>query len=272
EAELPYTNPWGMIYDSGAYHAVMEKALALAGWSGFAARRAEARARGKCRGIGVANYVDTASGVPRERGEGTVHPDGTVDFAVGIVSNGQGHETSFAQLMNEWLGVPIDKVRIIAGDTDIVKIGGGTHGGRGLRMASIVMWNSMKQIIEKGTRLAALMLDCEPSEIQFKDGRFTVVGKDRSVGIFEVAGAGARLNDLREGRRGPVTAFSDETVPVAAFPYGCHVCEVEIDPELGTVEIVHYAAVDDVGRAVNPLIIDGQIHGGIAQGVGQALY
>jgi carbon-monoxide dehydrogenase large subunit len=275
QAELPYTNPWGMIYDSGDYHAVMEKALALGDWQGFPARRAEARARGRCRGIGVANYVDTASGVPRERGEVTVHPDGRLDFVVGVVSNGQGHETSFAQLFNEWLGVPIDSVRIIAGDTDIVKIGGGTHGGRGLRMASIVAWNSVKQIVEKGKRLAALMLDCEPSEIGFKDGRFIIQGelrsKGRSVGIFEVAGAGAKLPGLPEDLRGPLTAFSDETVNTAAFPYGCHVCEVEIDPELGTVEIVRYVAVDDCGRAVNPLIVDGQIHGGIAQGVGQAL-
>src|SRR5262249_31715578 len=148
------------------------------------------------RGIGVANYVDTASGVPRERGEITVHPDGTVDFVVGIISNGQGHETSFAQLLTEWLGVPIDKVRIIAGDTDIVKIGGGTHGGRGLRMASIVMWNAVRQIIDKGTRLAALMLDCEPSEIKFKDGRFVLETKGRSLSLFEVAGAGNRLPDL----------------------------------------------------------------------------
>jgi len=271
EAELPYTNPWGMVYDSGAYHAVMEKALALADWSGFAARRAETLARGKCRGIGVANYVDTASGVPRERGEVTVHPDGRVDVVIGIISNGQGHETSFAQLLNEWLGVPIDNVRIIAGDTDIVKIGGGTHGGRGLRMASIVIWNSVKRIIEKGTRLAALMLDCEPSEIQFQDSRFVLKGTERSVSLLEVAAAGTRP-DLPEDLRGPLWAFSDETVNVAAFPYGCHVCEVEIDPDLGTVEIVGYVAVDDVGRAVNPLIIDGQIHGGIAQGVGQALY
>jgi carbon-monoxide dehydrogenase large subunit len=260
-----------MIYDSGAYHAVMEKALALGDWPGFAARRAEARGRGKCRGIGVANYVDTAAGAPRERGEVTVHPDGRVEVVIGIVSNGQGHETSFAQLLNEWLNVPIDNVRIIAGDTDIVKVGGGTHAGRGLRMASIVIWNSVKQIIEKGTRLAALMLDCEPSEIRFGDGRFAVTGSERSVSLAQVAAAGSRP-DLPEDLRGPLAAVSDETVNIAAFPYGCHVCEVEVDPEVGTVEIVGYVAVDDVGRAVNPLIVDGQIHGGIAQGVGQALY
>ena len=196
-----------MIYDSGDYHAVMEKALALGDWQGFPARRAEARARGKCRGIGVANYVDTASGVPRERGEVTVHPDGRVDFVVGIVSNGQGHETSFAQLLNEWLGVPIDSVRIIAGDTDIVKIGGGTHGGRGLRMASIVMWNSVKQIIEKGTRLAALMLDCEPSEIRFQDGRFALEAKGRTNARQYSSRSRARARgctDLPEDLRGPL--------------------------------------------------------------------
>jgi carbon-monoxide dehydrogenase large subunit len=271
QAELPYTNPWGMIYDSGAYHEVMEKALKLGDWAGFAERRAEARSRGKCRGIGVANYVDTATGVPRERGEITVRPDGRVDVVIGIVSNGQGHETSFAQLVTEWLGVPFENVRIIAGDTDIVKVGGGTHGGRGMRLASIVIWNSSRQIIEKGTRLAALLLNSEPSEIEFRDGWFHLIGTGRSVGLFEVAAAGTQLKDLPDDLRGPLAAFSDETVNVAGFPYGCHVCEVEIDPELGTVEIARYSAVDDVGRAVNPMIVHGQIHGGIAQGVGQAL-
>ncbi|MDO8597244.1 MAG: xanthine dehydrogenase family protein molybdopterin-binding subunit [Sulfuricaulis sp.] len=271
EAELPYTNPFGMIYDSGDYHEVMEKALKLGDWPGFAARRAEARKRGKCRGIGVANYVDTATGAPRERAEVTVHPEGQVDVVIGIVSNGQGHETSFAQLINEWLGVPIERVRIIAGDTDIVKVGGGTHSGRGMRMGSVVIWNSARQIIAKGTRVAARLLESDPSTIRFENGRFRAEGTDRSAGLFEVAAAATRLNDLPDDLRGPLAAFSDETFNVASFPYGCHVCEVEIDPELGTVEIVRYSAVDDVGRAVNPMIIHGQVHGGIAQGVGQAL-
>jgi carbon-monoxide dehydrogenase large subunit len=270
-AELPYTNPFGMIYDSGDYHAVMDKALKLGDWPGFAARRAEARKRGKCRGIGVANYVDTATGVPRERAEVTVHPEGQVDVVIGIISNGQGHETSFAQLVTEWLGVPIESVRIIAGDTDIVKVGGGTHSGRGMRMGSVVIWNSARQIIARGTRIAARVLESDPSCIRFENGRFNVDGADRSAGLFEVAAAATRLNDLPDDLRGPLAAFSDETFNDASFPYGCHVCEVEIDPELGVVEIVRYSAVDDVGRAVNPMIVHGQIHGGIAQGVGQAL-
>ena len=270
EAEMPYTNPFGMIYDSGAYHRVMEKALELGDWAGFPARRAEAKTRGKCRGIGVANYVDTASGVPRERAEMTVHADGGADVIIGTVSTGQGHETSFAQLVTEWLGVPFEKVRILTGDTEFVKFGGGTHSGRGLRLASIVIWNASQQIIEKGKRIAALLLECEPDAVQFQNGIFAR-GGGRSVTLADVAREATELSALPEDLRGPLVAISDETVTTAQFPYGCQVAEVEIDPDLGTVEIVRYAAVDDVGRAVNPGIIEGQVHGGIAQGVGQAL-
>ena len=271
EAEMPYTNPFGMIYDSGAYTLVMDKALELGDWAGFPARRAEAKGRGKCRGIGVANYVDTASGVPRERAEMTVHPDGSVDVIIGTVSTGQGHETSFAQLVTEWLGVPFDKVRILTGDTEFVKFGGGTHSGRGLRLASIVIWGASQQIIEKGKRIAALMLECEPTAVEFRDGAFVRPGGSRVMSLAEVARAASELSELPEESAGPLAAICDETVTTAQFPYGCQVVEVEIDPELGTLEIVRYSAVDDVGRAVNPGIIHGQVHGGIAQGVGQAL-
>jgi len=271
EAELPYTNAFGMVYDSGDYHAAMQKALELGDWSGFAARETEARAHGKRRGIGLANYVDTATGVPRERAEVTVHPDGRVDVVIGIVSNGQGHETSFAQLVNEWLGVPIEDVRLIVGDTDIVKIGGGTHSGRGMRMGSVVIWKCAQQIVAKGSRIAARLLEADPSTVRFDGGRFHIDGSDKSASLFEIASAAARLSDLPDDLRGPLSAVSDETFNDASFPYGCHCCEVEVDPQLGTVEIIRYVAVDDVGRAVNPMIVDGQTHGGIAQGVGQAL-
>jgi carbon-monoxide dehydrogenase large subunit len=140
-----------------------------------------------------------------------------------------------------------------------------------MRMGSVVIWNAARQIIAKGTRIAARLLESDPSTVRFENGRFNVDGPDRSAGLFEVAAAATRLHDLPDDLRGPLAAFSDETFNVASFPYGCHVCEVEIDPELGTVEIVRYSAVDDVGRAVNPMIVHGQIHGGIAQGVGQAL-
>jgi len=271
ESAMPYRNPFGMVYDSGAYHKVMERVIALGDWAGFPARRAEARARGNYRGIGVSNYVDTATGTPRERAEVTVLPDGIVEVVVGTVSNGQGHETSFAQLIGEWLGVPLDSVRLVTGDTDRVAVGGGAHSGRALRLASIVMLNASRDIIAKGTQIAGQMLEAAAADLEFADGRFRVKGTDRSIGIFEAAAAALHRNDLPDELRGPLAAESDETVNLASFPYGCHVCEVEVDPDTGVVEIVHYAAVDDVGRAVNPLIVHGQVHGGITHGLGQAL-
>jgi aerobic carbon-monoxide dehydrogenase large subunit len=271
ETAMPYRNPFGMVYDSGEYHNVMERVLTLADWAGFAARRAEARRRGRYRGIGVANYVDTATGTPRERAEMAVLPEGVVEIVLGTVSNGQGHETSFAQLVTEWLGVPLDSVRLVTGDTDRVSVGGGSHSGRALRLASIVMLNASRDIIAKGLRIASHVLEAAATDLEFVDGRFAVKGTDRSLGLFEAAAEALRRNDLPDELRGKLRAESDETVNLAAFPYGCHVCEVEIDPETGVVELARYTAVDDVGRAVNPMIVHGQIHGGIVQGVGQAL-
>jgi carbon-monoxide dehydrogenase large subunit len=269
--ELPYRNPFGMHYDSGHYQEVMDWALDEGDWDNFPARRAEARKRGKYRGIGVGNYVDTATGQPRERTEITVQRDGTVDVVIGTVSNGQGHETSFAQLICEWFSVPIENVRIITHDTDIVKIGGGTHSGRGMRLASYIMKVASDEIIDKAKRLAAHILETKPDDIAFGNGKFWAKGTARQISLPALAAAAVERNDLPDDLRGPLTATCDKVVKEAAFPYGAHVCEVEVDPQLGTVEIVNYTAIDDVGRAVNPLIIHGQTHGGIAQGVGQAL-
>jgi carbon-monoxide dehydrogenase large subunit len=270
-SELPYRNPFGMVYDSGDYHQVMDRALALSDWHGFGARRAEASKRGKVRGIGLANYIDTATGVPRERAEVTVQPDGFVDVVIGTVSNGQGHETSFAQLVTEWLGVPFERVRLLTGDTDTVKVGGGTHSGRGMRLASIIIHKATRGIIAKGARIAAHVLEAPAAEIEFADGRFAWKGTNRSLDLFEVAAAALDRHDLRDELRGELAETCDETVNVAGYGYGSHVCEVEIDPDTGVLKIVRHTTVDDVGRAVNPLIIHGQTHGGIAQGVGEAL-
>ena len=270
-SEMPYKNPFGMEYDSGDYPAVMASALALADWAGFPRRRAEAKKRGKRRGMGVANYVDTASGVPREKAEITVLPAGVVEVVIGITSQGQGHETSFAQLVTEWLGVPIESVRFVTGDTDRVSIGGGAHSGRGMRLGSIVIKKSSDDVIAKAARIAEQLLETAAADIEFSSGRFTVKGTNHSIGLFELARAALERTDLPPDVQGPLAAACDETVPEASFPYGCHVCEVEVDLETGATALVGYAAVDDVGRAVNPLIIHGQIHGGIAQGAGQAL-
>ena len=271
ESAMPYRNPMGMVYDSGAYHTVMERTLALADWDGFPARRAEAAARGRCRGIGLANYVDTATGVPRERAEVTVLPEGTVEVVIGTVSQGQGHETSFAQLIVEWLGVPLDSVQLVTGDTARVSVGGGSHSGRALRLGSVVMLHASRLIIDKAQRIASHVLEVSPADLVFGDGRFTVAGTDRSLGLFEIARVALERSDLPEDLRGKLDAVSDETMPDASFPYGCHVCEVEIDPDTGVTRIERYTAVDDVGRAVNPMIVHGQVHGGIVQGVGQAM-
>jgi carbon-monoxide dehydrogenase large subunit len=200
-----------------------------------------------------------------------VKPEGIVEIAIGTVSQGQGHETSFAQLITEWLGVPIDSIRLITGDTARVSVGGGAHSGRALRMGSVVMLNASKAIIEKGMQIASHVLEADVADLEFTAGNFTVKGTDRAIGIFETARAALERNDLPDALRGPLGAESDEIFNDAAFPYGSHVCEVEIDPETGVLDIVRYSAVDDVGRAVNPMIVHGQVHGGIVQGVGQAI-
>jgi aerobic carbon-monoxide dehydrogenase large subunit len=270
-AAQPYTNPLGLTYDSGRYAEAMERALALADWQGFAARRAAARRRGKRRGIGVANYVEVTSGAPRERTEITVRPDRSVELVMGTMASGQGHETSFAQLVTEWLGVPFESIVYVAHDTARVKAGGGSHSGRSMKLATTVVGKATDAIIDKGRKIAGHLLETGEADLEFARGRYRVAGTDREVGLFEVAAAAVARADLPEELKGPLAGIGDETLRIASFPYGTQVCEVEVDAETGAVEIVGFAAVDDVGRAVNPLILHGQTHGGIAQGAGQAL-
>ena len=272
QAAMPYANPLGVTYDSGNYHESMDSALSLSDWSGFAARRIESKGRGRLRGIGIANYVEVTSGAPRERAEVSVRPEGKIDVVIGTLSSGQGHETSFAQLVTEWLGVPSADVNLIQGDTQFVKVGGGSHSGRSMRLAGIVIGNATEEIRTKGARGAAFMLEAAASDIDFQAGRFVVKGTDRSVGIYEVAAAASGRKDLPEELRGSLAAESEVDIPYGACPYGCQVCEVEVDPETGVVEIAAYVAVDDVGTAINPMIVHGQTHGGAAQGIGQALF
>jgi carbon-monoxide dehydrogenase large subunit len=268
---MPYRNAVGTLYDSGDYLAAFDRALDLADWKGFEARRTEARRRGRHRGIGVANYIELNTGFPRERAHVTVRPEGAVDLVLGTLSSGQGHATSFAQLLVEWLGVELDQVNLVTGDTDVTIVGGGAHSARALRLAAVVMAKASDQIVNKGRRIAAWLLEAAAPDIEFADRRFSVKGTDRAVDLFEAAAAALRP-DAPEDCRGPLEGTSDETMPVPSFPYGAAVCEVEVDPETGVVEVVRYTTVDDCGRAVNPMILHGQTHGGIAQGVGQALW
>jgi aerobic carbon-monoxide dehydrogenase large subunit len=267
---MPYRNPLGLVYDSGDYPASLRRATELADWAGFGERRAEARRRGCCRGIGIAMSIDLNTGAPRERAEMTIVPSGTVELVLGTMSAGQGHETSFAQIICEWLGVEPAQVRLVTGDTDRVQAGGGSASARSMRLGSWVTAKAADEVVEKGRRIAAALLEVAEADVEFSRGRFVVTGTDRAVGLFETAAAaldGKAPDDLR----GPLVGISDQVMSIPSYAYTGAVCEVEVDPETGLVEIVGYVSIDDCGRAVNPMLIHGQSHGGIAQGIGQAL-
>jgi aerobic carbon-monoxide dehydrogenase large subunit len=270
-SDFPYKTPGGLTYDCGEFEKNMDRCLELVDWKGFPARREEAKRHGKLRGIGLANYIETPVGAPMERAQVLVRSDSDkVDVIIGTQSGGQGHETSFAQVIESWLGVPANDVNIITGDSDIVPEGGGTHSDRSIRLGGFVMTKASEQIIEKGTRIAAHMLEAAPSDIQFRNARFTVTGTDRGIGLFEVARVAAS-GDVPRELQGALCGDQKFVGRIPAYPNGCAAAEVEIDPDTGVVEILRYACIDDVGRVVNPLIVDGQTHGGIVQGVGQVL-
>jgi carbon-monoxide dehydrogenase large subunit len=267
---MPYRNPLGLVYDSGDYPASLQRAAVLADWAGFAARRAEALSRGRCRGIGIAASIELNTGAPRERAELTIEPAGTVELVLGTMSAGQGHETSFAQVVSEWLGVEPDQVKLITGDTDRVQAGGGSASARSMRLGSWVTALAADEIVNKGRRIAAAMLEVAEADVEFLAPRFVVTGTDRSIGLFETAAA-ALSNAVPPELRGALAGIADQVMSIPSYAYTSAVCEVEIDPETGLVEIVGYVSVDDCGRAINPMLIHGQSHGGIAQGIGQAL-
>jgi aerobic carbon-monoxide dehydrogenase large subunit len=271
ETALPYPNPFGMTYDSGAYERILDRTLALADFDGFPARKRDAQSRSRCRGIGLATYVESQSGAPIEEAVVTVRAEGAVDVEIGTLSSGQGHETSYTQLLHDWLGIENACIRLVTGDSDRNKFAAGSHSGRSIRLASITMHAASQQIIAKGLAIASHLLEAAEADIAFADGRFTVTGTDRSVDLFAVAAATEGDVRLPSELRGPLTGTGDVVSRVSSFPHGWHVAEVEIDPETGAVELARYTAIDDVGRAVNPMIIHGQTHGGIAQGMGQAL-
>lgn len=263
---MPYQNAVGAVYDSGTYAANLDRALALADWQGFPARRAASRRRGRLRGIGLANYVESSIGAPRERAEIAVSPEGLVRVVIGTQPSGQGHETSFAQVVSDLLWVPVERVSIVMGDTDVVSVGGGSHSGRSMRHAGVVIGKAADALLAQARTLAATLLERPPAEVACVEGRFAAPGGNRSLDLADLAREAAA--------RGwePLATAADNEMHEPVFPNGCAVCEIEIDPDTGAPEIVAYSAVDDVGRCINPLIVEGQTHGGIAQGVGQALW
>jgi carbon-monoxide dehydrogenase large subunit len=284
-SQFPYQTPVALQYDSGDYEATLRQALDAADYAGFEARRAEAKARGMLRGIGVSTYLEACGIAPSklvgqlgaraglyEVANIRVHPTGSVSVFTGTHSHGQGHETSFAQLVAEQLGVPIDMVEIVHGDTAKIPFGMGTYGSRSLAVGGAAMVKAMDKIIAKGRKIAAHLMEASVEDIEFADGRFRVAGTDRSRAFAEISMAAYVPHDYPIEELEPgleETAFYDPKN--FTYPGGCHICEVEIDPETGGVEVVKFTACDDVGRVINPMIVEGQIQGGVAQGIGQAL-
>ncbi len=283
--EFPYRTPLGSEYDSGSYFEMLDKALALSDYTGFEARRAAARKRGKLRGIGISSYIEACGAGPSKlimaAGGGSgmfegatirVNPSGSVVVMTGTHTHGQGHETVFAQVVSEKLGIPFESVEIVHGDTGRVQFGIGTVGSRSLALGGTAILKAADKIIAKGKRIASHLLEAAEGDIRFENGKFVVAGTDRALSFPEIAylaHAPAKWpsDEIEPGLE--ETAFFDPAN--FTFPAGIHVCELEIDPETGATEVVSYAVVDDFGNIVNPMIVAGQVHGGVAQGIGQAL-
>jgi carbon-monoxide dehydrogenase large subunit len=270
--QLPYKNQVGMIIDSGHFQETMERALAKSDWAGFAARRAEARRRGKLRGLGLGYYIEASGGQPTEQVTIRVSPAGRVETIVGTLSQGQGHETAFSQIVAQKLGVPLDRIDFRQGDTAFVKIGNGTGGSRSSQMGGVASARACDQVITKARRLSAHVFEAAVEDVAFENGVFAVPGTDLRMSLQEVAALAQDPTRLPAGE----SPGLDETClyrrPTECnFPNGAHVAEVEIDPETGQIAVVRYTAVDDCGTVINPLIVKGQIMGGVTQGLGQAL-
>src|SRR6202044_1461586 len=271
----PSRNAVGMLYDSGRYEENMDWAMALADWKGFPARRRAAKKRGRLLGLGLANYVESSIGAPREQARITVQPQDSagparVDVVIGTQPAGQGHETSFAQVVSDLLHVPDESVRIILGDTDVVHVGGGTHSGRSMRHAATVFAKAAVELIDKGKQIAAIVMGVAAEGVSFDDGRFTSRYTNRTFDFLELAREAAQ-HTLPVALKDGIAVVTDNEMHEPVFPNGTAICEAEIDPDSGAMTITRYASIDDVGRAINPLIVHGQTHGAIAQGVGQAM-
>ena len=283
--KFPHQTPVIMMYDAGDYNASLKKAMELADYKGFAKRKRELARHGKLRGIGFSTYIEACGIAPSqavgslgagvglwESAEVRVNPTGSVEVLTGCHAHGQGHETTFAQLVSERLGIPIDNVSIVHGDTDKVQFGMGTYGSRSGAVGMSAIVKALDKVEAKAKKVAAHLLEAAEGDIEFKDGKFSVAGTDKSAAWADVTlnayvahkFSGQELEPgLKEG------AFYDPTN--FTFPAGCHICEVEVDTETGNTEIAAWTAVDDFGVVINPMIVEGQVHGGIAQGVGQAL-
>jgi len=282
---FPYQTPVALAYDTGNYHATLDGALELADVAGFPKRRAEAEKRGMRRGLGFATYIEACGLAPSnvagalgaraglfETGEVRVNPTGSVTVFTGSHSHGQGHETTFAQVVSARLGIPVENVDVVHGDTGRIPFGMGTYGSRSIAVGGSALMKALDKIEAKGKKIAAHLLEAAEADIEFKDGKFSVAGTDKNLAFGQVALAAYVPHNYPLDKLEPgldETAFYDPTN--FTYPAGAHICEVEVDPDTGVVKIVNFTAVDDFGNIINPMIVEGQVHGGLAQGIGQAL-
>lgn len=270
-SQFPFSAPSGSVYDSGDFSALFDKALAAADWDGFAARKAESESRGMVRGRGIGNFLECTAPPMKEQGELVFEEDGSVTIVTGTLDYGQGHWTPFAQVLHAKLGVPFDKIKLVQGDSDRLIAGGGTGGSKSLMASGAAILEAADMVIEKGRKAAGYVLEAAAEDIEFAEGRFAIAGTDRGIGIMELA---TKLRAIGPLPQDVPNALDSRTVfneAPMAYPNGCHICEVEIDPDTGIVKIDRYVSVNDFGVIVNPLLVEGQAHGGIVQGIGQAL-
>ena len=270
--EIPRKTASGSTYDSGDFPAVLRKALDVADAKGFARRKRDSRKRGKLRGLGIGSFLEVTAPPSKEMGGIRFEADGTVTMITGTLDYGQGHAAPFAQVLSEKLGVPFERIRLLQGDSDELLAGGGTGGSKSIMHSGTALAEAAVKVIEQGKQIASHVLEAAAADIEFVQGRFVIAGTDRSIGIMELA------DRLRSGLSLPpgVPATLDvrhvsDGPSAATFPNGCHVCEIELDPDTGVIEVVSYASVNDFGTVVNPRIVEGQLHGGVVQGIGQAL-
>ena len=261
---MPYKTATGRTYDVGDFEGALRACLAKADYAGFAGRAAESKSRGLIRGVGLSSYIECTAFGEGETGSVMLEKSGDFTVLIGTQSTGQGHETAYAQVVSEYLDVPLSRIKVVQGDTDRVASGGGTGGSRSIPIGAVMLDRATRKLTASLKDLAADELEAAPHDLEIVDGRIRIAGTDRSISYEELAALPAATAEKR-------TAIESFTPPVATYPNGTHVCEVEIDPDTGRTRIARYVVVDDFGLTLNPLLLEGQVHGGIAQGVGQAL-
>jgi carbon-monoxide dehydrogenase large subunit len=270
--EIPIKTASGSNYDSGDFPSVLKHALEVADAKGFARRKRESRKRGKVRGLGVGSFLEVTAPPSKEMGGIRFEADGTVTIITGTLDYGQGHAAPFAQVLSEKLGVPFERIRLLQGDSDELLAGGGTGGSKSIMHSGTAIVEASAKVIEQGKQIASHVLEASAADIEFKEGRFVIAGTDRAIGIMELAQRLRAGTNLPEGVPSTLDVRHVSDGPGAStYPNGCHVCEVELDPDTGVIEVVKYASVNDFGTVINPLIVEGQLHGGVIQGIGQAL-